>query len=617
MGKKSLKPRPSLPRKKRSVKIRKRNGGGVKNSVEEAVETSKFYVKTSKSYFNKSKSYVNKFVKDYKPKIKVKLKELKKLDRIDVWNVITNKKLKLKDVGLIFLFGTGLSWFVGSNLIYLALSYFIALMNPAIFESIGAPPVKPFEYNTKTVAYWEKEEKKQDYLKKWAKYYVYCINHIQYYTKPKNIPDDVWQTYTISRMEKESLTDITDKKRSEYQIEKQKRLYEDAERNLSQLYGKESWEYELNNAMELYKRELELEFQKSSENQYAKARQKMISKRREEMRHDITDEILKKTGRKGLYNSEFNIYRHIIREKSAKPLFFIGETLINNENIRFNLQEVCEGKKILLYFSSWLCPSCQRFTPLLKRHSQKLTDKNIVVIFIPLRDSYSSLLKKSTEKKFKEYFNKMPNNWYCIEGPCDSINAKGLNKTDTRLIKLFKIPGIPNFTYIDGTTGEAIPNHWEYEKDDGPWAPMLKRVDFKLKEAYPTKAECTYKVGRREFTVDWTHNPPVQTAEWQNGRQSNRIRNPFNDAGCVSMEDVAAAVEEARSVRNQAKLDADSNATAVAEAKRAVSEERAEAKRAEAAEAKRAEAEIKETEAKNVPRRSSTRRRPPPKRYGL
>ncbi|ESO89073.1 hypothetical protein LOTGIDRAFT_183025 [Lottia gigantea] len=112
----------------------------------------------------------------------------------------------------------------------------------------------------------------------------------------------------------------------------------------------------------------------------------------------------------------------------------------NNKGEEVDVSSFCgKDKYVGLYFSAHWCPPCKGFTPVLAEFYNKLNaeGKKLEIIFIS---------SDRSAEEFKNYFDSMP--WLAID----------ISETDiTKQIKeKYGIRGIPNFTLLDGETGETI-----------------------------------------------------------------------------------------------------------------------------------------------------------------
>ena len=77
-----------------------------------------------------------------------------------------------------------------------------------------------------------------------------------------------------------------------------------------------------------------------------------------------------------------------------------GENVQNKNGEIQDLNKVCAGKVVGIYFSAHWCPPCRGFTPeLVKFYNANHEGKNFEIIFVS---------SDRDEKSFKEYYNDMP-----------------------------------------------------------------------------------------------------------------------------------------------------------------------------------------------------------------
>jgi nucleoredoxin len=106
--------------------------------------------------------------------------------------------------------------------------------------------------------------------------------------------------------------------------------------------------------------------------------------------------------------------------------------LVSNNGNQVKISEL-NGKTVGLYFSGSWCGPCRMFTPkLIEVYEQLSSETNFEVVFIS---------SDRDEKSFTEYFSKMP--WLSVPYS-DLENRK-------RIKELFKVRGIPNLVFLDGT----------------------------------------------------------------------------------------------------------------------------------------------------------------------
>ncbi|CAF1079174.1 unnamed protein product [Adineta steineri] len=108
-----------------------------------------------------------------------------------------------------------------------------------------------------------------------------------------------------------------------------------------------------------------------------------------------------------------------------------------NKKIDFSDQKY-KGKTIGLYFSAHWCPPCRAFTPkLVEFYKTHRKDKNFEIIYIS---------SDQDERTFDDYYKEMP--WL-------KMDFKERKKRE-KLLKVFKVTGIPALILFDGDTGNII-----------------------------------------------------------------------------------------------------------------------------------------------------------------
>ncbi|CAF0738922.1 unnamed protein product [Adineta steineri] len=108
-----------------------------------------------------------------------------------------------------------------------------------------------------------------------------------------------------------------------------------------------------------------------------------------------------------------------------------------NKKIDFSDQKY-KGKIIGLYFSAHWCPPCRAFTPkLVEFYKTHRKDKNFEIIYIS---------SDQDERTFDDYYKEMP--WL-------KMDFKERKKRE-KLLKVFKVTGIPALILFDGDTGNII-----------------------------------------------------------------------------------------------------------------------------------------------------------------
>lgn len=127
-----------------------------------------------------------------------------------------------------------------------------------------------------------------------------------------------------------------------------------------------------------------------------------------------------------------------------------------------------EASTVALYFSASWCPPCRKFTPTLVEVYRELTshDSNSLEVVLVSRDR--------DEESFNAYFAKMP--WLAVP----FADSECLE----RLVKRYKVNGIPNLVILGGETGEIYTKEGvkfinEYGVGVSPFT--LERID-ELKE---------------------------------------------------------------------------------------------------------------------------------------
>ena len=129
------------------------------------------------------------------------------------------------------------------------------------------------------------------------------------------------------------------------------------------------------------------------------------------------------------------------------------------------LAATLEGKDyVLLYFSASWCGPCKAFTPKLAEfYAKHKEEKKFEVIF---------LSGDRDEASFKAYYNSHP--WTALFNPA----------TYQRLMKHFKVQGIPTLIALDAKTGEAITSDGRMgvmadpAAEAFPWRPSLQTSLF-------------------------------------------------------------------------------------------------------------------------------------------
>lgn len=123
----------------------------------------------------------------------------------------------------------------------------------------------------------------------------------------------------------------------------------------------------------------------------------------------------------------------------------IGNIVIDNEYNELNTNDCLKNKKIIgLYFSGAYCPSCIKFTPVLKEVYSKIQEinHNFEIIFIS---------SDKTVDSFNHYLKYMP--WVAV--PYEKRNIK------IKLCNMFDIKMIPQLILIDNN-GEIINREGRY-----------------------------------------------------------------------------------------------------------------------------------------------------------
>lgn len=95
-----------------------------------------------------------------------------------------------------------------------------------------------------------------------------------------------------------------------------------------------------------------------------------------------------------------------------------------------------EASTVALYFSASWCPPCRRFTPTFVEVYEELTsqDNSLEVVFVS---------RDRDEESFNAYLAKMP--WLAVP----LADSECLQ----RLMKGYKVNGIPNLVILSGETG--------------------------------------------------------------------------------------------------------------------------------------------------------------------
>ncbi|KAK3084014.1 hypothetical protein FSP39_006734 [Pinctada imbricata] len=129
----------------------------------------------------------------------------------------------------------------------------------------------------------------------------------------------------------------------------------------------------------------------------------------------------------------------------AKKLeYLLGEYLISSDSdteVKVPVHSLCGKNRIIgIYFSADWCPPCKSFTPLLTEFYERLKKSNSDTKFEVVFVSWDK-----DENSFKDYFSQMP--WLAL--PYDP-EKKG------KLVKKFRVQGIPKLVLLDGETGQTI-----------------------------------------------------------------------------------------------------------------------------------------------------------------
>lgn len=123
----------------------------------------------------------------------------------------------------------------------------------------------------------------------------------------------------------------------------------------------------------------------------------------------------------------------------------IGNKVIDNEFNEINTKNCMQNKKIIaLYFSGAYCPSCIKFTPILKEVYSKIKEinHNLEIVFIS---------SDKTIDSFNHYLKYMP--WVAV--PYEKRNIK------TKLCNMFDIKTIPQLVLIN-EQGDIINTEGRY-----------------------------------------------------------------------------------------------------------------------------------------------------------